>query len=165
MNVKSGLILLLALIVLPGCTSAVEVLQPAVATPQAVATVVPRAHELAVLAVDFDPPLNYTRIMSSGGVTLLVAVENRGLSEEKEVSVSARLLAPNDQSGPRELASETVCVKSLAAGEVRVVRFNQVSQLPQHDSYQLVVQIEPVAGEADAADNVRSYDIVVRTDN
>jgi len=81
------------------------------------------------------------------------------------VSVSARLLAPNDQTGPRELASETVYVKSLAAGEVRVVRFNQVSQLPQHESYQLVVQIKPVAGETDTADNVRSYDIVVHTDN
>jgi len=165
MNIKTVVVLLLVLVVLPGCTSAVEVLQPAAATPQAVATVAPCAHELAVLAVDFDPPLNSTRILSGGGVTLLVAVENRGLSEEKEVSVSARLLAPNDQTGPRELASETVYVKSLAAGEVRVVRFNQVSQLPQHESYQLVVQIKPVAGETDTADNVRSYDIVVHTDN
>jgi hypothetical protein len=162
MNVKSVLILLLALVVLPGCTSAVEVLQPMAATPQPVATVAPCAHELAILAVDFDPPLNYTRIVSNGGVTLLVAVENRGLSEEKEVLVSARLWDPADQ---RELVGETVCVRSLAAGEVLVVRFTQVSQLPRRDNYQLIVQIGPTAGETDTADNVRTYDIVVHTDN
>jgi hypothetical protein len=168
-----GLALLVALIVLSGCSPRIEMLQTAAATPVPVATVVPEAHALAILAIDFDPPfdrlragfLDYAQIVSNGGVTLLVAVENRGLSEEKDVRVSARLLDGTEQVPQRELLAETVTIRSLPANELRVVCFTQVSQLPQRAGYRLLVQVEPVAGETDVTDNYRTYDILIHADD
>ena len=160
-----GLALLLALLILPGCTSAIEVLQLATATPCAIATVTPQEHALAILAIDFDPPLDYNQVLSNGSVTLLVAIENQGLSLESNVRVTARLLDPADSSRSSDLLDETVTLKTLPAGTLRVVRFTPVSRLPLRNKYQLVVQLEPVAGEADTSDNFRSYDILTHSEN
>jgi len=52
-------------------------------------------HNLAVLAVDFDPPLEYKEIVSSKnrgeGITLLVAIENTGSVAETDVVVEVEL--------------------------------------------------------------------------
>ncbi len=51
-------------------------------------------HDLAVLAIDFDPPLEYEQIVVKGEqATLLVAVENIGLQTATDVKVKARLSA------------------------------------------------------------------------
>jgi hypothetical protein len=141
----------------------VEILQSPASTPVAITTVVPQPHNLAIVAVDFDPPLDYTKILANGGVTLLVAIENRGQSAEANVSLRARLLDPAD--GSRELLNETVEVRSLAAGEVSIVRFTPVSDLPARNHYHLVVEAQPVHGETDNSDNYRTYDIVLHPVN
>ncbi len=153
-----GLVLLAAALILPGCAPHIEVLQSPGPTPWPVATVAPERHALAVRGVDFDPPLDVFQTTTSGGVTLLVAVENRGLSAERDVRVTARLVDPGNL---RELLNETVTLPILAPGEVWIARFTQVSDLPRLPSYRLLVHIEPVQGEADTADNSASYDIVV----
>ncbi len=124
-------------------------------------TIVPAAHAVAIMGVDFDPSLNYSEITSVGGVTLLVAIKNLGLATEPKVEVRARLLDPLDPARPVVLLNEEIAVRALAPDEVRVVRFSQVGDLPLRQLYQLEVELDPVPGERDLTDNARSYDILV----
>ncbi len=157
------LLALLAALALAACQPLIEVVQPAPAAgPIApLATVAPDARGVAILGVDFDPPLDAAQITSSGGVTLLVAIENEGLVAEPIVRVSARLSDPQDPSGSGELVNETISVRSLAPHEVRIVRFTQVTELPLRSHYKLHVEVVPVAGEHDRDNNVWTYDIIV----
>jgi hypothetical protein len=98
-------------------------------------------------------------VSANGGVTLLVAIQNRGLSTETNVRVAARLMDPSDRY--RELVGEVVTLPVLTPGAVRVARFTQVSALPRRTTYRLLIQVEPAAGEADTADNAAGFDIVV----
>ena len=112
------------------------------------------------MGVDFDPPLEAGQILTSGGVTLLVALENQGRRTEPTARVTARLYDPESPRGA-DLASETITVRSLAPGELRVVRFTQVTDLPVRSRYKLAVEVSPVSGERELDDNVRMYDIIV----
>jgi hypothetical protein len=161
-GLRLGLVLMSVLLLLPGCTSAVELRVFAAPTALPAATVIPREHAIAIIGVDFDPPLDYGQLAANSGVSLLVAVHNEGLSPESDIRVKARLLDPAAQSGERELLNEIVSVKMLVPGELRVVRFSQVSALPERARYELEVQVEPVPGETDTTDNFRTYEIAVR---
>lgn len=154
--VSAGLLLLLT----AACQPAIQVFQPD-AVPMAVATVVPSPHALAVVGVDFDPPLQYEQIMAAGGVSLVVAVHNRGLYTESEVEVTAQLYDPAARGKPIPLLNETAVIETLEPGDVRLVRFGQVTALPLRGRYKLVVQVSAVTGETDRSDNVRIYEIVV----
>ena len=145
-----------------GCSSRIEVVQPDGLPLSAVATVAPREHGVTILAIDFDPPLDSADILTSSGVTLLVAVENQGISAEHDIPIEAMLLDVAGES-QRELYEETVIIPELAAGELRVVRFTQVSQVPLLESYRLRVSAAPVPGEVDLADNTRTFDIVIHS--
>ena len=161
----AGLILIAISATLLGCQSSIEVVTPAVSPTLPVVTAVPQAHAVAIIGVDFDPALDYSQILSNGGVTLLVAVENLGLATETNVELNARLLDTADEAGPRELLNDTVLIRSLAPREVRVVRFNQVTDLPVRERYKLVAELSPVLGELELSDNARSFDIVVHDGN
>ena len=159
MRVHLGAIFLMLALLLASCTPSLEVVPNSTAPLTPVSTVTPQQHDLAIVAVDFDPPLDFAQIRNNGGVTLLVAVENRGQSAEVDVRITAQLQDPNDQL--RELSREAVIVGQLNAGALRMVRFTQVSDLPLRERYRLVVSVEAVGGENDIANNSRSYDIVI----
>jgi len=159
MRVGLGAVLFVLALLLASCTPNLEVVPNARVPLTPVSTVTPQQHDLAIVAVDFDPPLDFAQIRNNGGVTLLVAVENRGQSAEADVRITAQLQDPNDQL--RELSSEAVMLGQLNAGALRMVRFTQVSDLPLRERYRLVVSVEAVAGETDIANNSRSYDIVI----
>lgn len=163
-SVVSVLLLLLAGMSVTACQPLIEVVQPppAAAPVSPPATVTPDERGVAIMGVDFDPPLEAAQIMSNGGVTLLVAIENEGQVTEPLVRVSARLSDPHDGSAFSELVNETVTVRSLAPDEVRVVRFTQVTELPLRSHYKLTVEVLPIAGERDCDNNVRTYEIIVR---
>lgn len=154
--VSAGLLLLLT----AACQPAIQVFQPD-AAPLAVATVVPSPRAVGVVGVDFDPPLQYEQIMAAGGVSLVVAVHNRGLYTESELEVTAQLYDPGARAGSALLLDETVVIETLEPGEISLVRFNQVSTLPLRGRYRLMVRVSPVAGELDETDNERTYEIVV----
>ena len=158
----SALFLVVILVALSACQPSIEFLPPNDVTLPSVATVVPAAHSITLIGVDFDPPLDYNQIVSNGGLTLLVAIGNLGNSREAAVQVTATLLDSADARQDVELLNETVTARALAPGEVRVVRFSQVSELPVRERYKLVVEISPVAGELDLDDNSRTFDIIVR---
>lgn len=161
-RVVSRLLLIFILVALSACQPSIELLQPNDVLLPSVATVVPAAHSISLIGVDFDPPLDYNQIVSNGGLTLLVAIGNLGHSREAAVQVTATLLDSAEARQGVELLNETVTAKALAPGEVRVVRFSQVSELPVRDRYKLVVEVSPVAGELDLDDNSRTFDIIVR---
>ena len=159
LRVGLGAVLFLLALLLAACAPSLEVVPDRRAPLTPVSTVTPQQHDLAIVAVDFDPPLDFAQIRNNGGVTLLVAVENRGQSTEADVRITAQLQDPNDRL--RELSSEAVMLGQLNAGALRMVRFTQVSDLPLRERYRLVVSVEAVAGETDIANNSRSYDIVI----
>ena len=148
--------------ILSGCVSYHEVLQGAPAGPAPISTVTPSEHSLAILDIDFDPPLDDWQILQRG-ITLLVAVHNQGLADEADVYISVRLTDPEADFAVRELMNDTVVVRSLPAGKMQVVAFPPFSGLPpQRERFLLEVEIEPVPGEVDTRDNVRTYEITVR---
>ena len=148
--------------ILLGCQPLIEVVPPATPIASPVATVAPDERGIAIMGIDFDPPLDPGQLLASGGVTLLLAIENQGRVVEPSVRVTARLFDPTDPSRVTDLANETVTVKQLNVGELRVVRFTQVSELPMRERYKLLVEVAPVPGERERADNVKTFDIIVR---
>lgn len=166
---RVALVLLLALVstLILGCQPLIEVVQPAAPETNAIpvpalATVAPDERGVAVMGVDFDPPLEAGQLLASGGVTLLVALENQGQVAESNVRVTARLYDPTGSGKAVDLADETVTVKLLDPGELRVVRFTQVTELPVRERYKLLIEVTPVPGERERADNIKTYDIIVR---
>jgi hypothetical protein len=120
----------------------------------------PVEHDLAILAIDFDPPLDYKELWAQREqVTLLVALENRGLSLEEEAWVSAELCDLH-QSEP--LLRQSTTLSSLAPGEVEVVRFSGISNVPLRRGYQLEVKISPVDGEWALTNNAKVYELTLK---
>ena len=78
MRVYLGAMFLMLALLLASCTPSLEVVPNSTAPLTPVSTVTPQQHDLAIVAVDFDPPLDFEQIRNNGGVTLLVAVESRG---------------------------------------------------------------------------------------
>ena len=156
---------LMALIVLTfgmaACMPGVQVVRPAEeVSPLPLPTAVPMSHNVAVVGVDFDPPLNVGVDLHTG-VTLLVAVANRGLNTEPVVNVTTRLLDPLLDGAGEDLQHETVILRDLAPDEVRIVRLASVSELPARNRYQLVIQIAPLNDEGELGDNGQIYDVLV----
>ena len=118
-------------------------------------------HNLAVLAVDFDPPLEYAEIVAlrdrGEGITLLVAIENTGTAIERGVMVSVEL-SKGDGQLPFLHKQEEIDV--IAPGEIKLVRFKD-TEIPFSYVYQLTVRAVPVDGETHLGDNEKSYDLVI----
>ncbi len=91
-----------------------------------------------ILGVDFDPPLDYIDDVRAQGVTLLVALENRGNSPVRDVRVVARL---HLEGRPERVIERTGVVAELVPGEVTVYRFPRVRSLPLRRMYRLEVQV------------------------
>jgi hypothetical protein len=143
------------------CLPGVQVVRPEGAiSPLPLPTVMPMLHNVAVVGVDFDPPLS-ADVELHNGVTLLIAVANQGLSTEQVVNVTARLLDPLAEGGGEDLQQETVILRNLAPDEVRIVRLAAVNALPPRSRYQLVVQIAPLNDEGELGDNIQTYDVLV----
>lgn len=121
------------------------------------AQIVPDEHDLAILAVDFEPQLDYEQIVNNpDGITLLVAVENTGISTETDVQIETRLFC---DEGRTIIAERSAEIASIAPGETQVVRFTQIPRPSYRPAYQLSVQAVAVPGETNLANNSRIYDI------
>lgn len=121
--------------------------------------ITPDEHDLAILAMDFEPQLDYKQIVNNpDGVTLLIAVENTGLSTETDVSIKAQLSADEGRTIIVERSTE---IASIAPGETQVVRFTQIPRPPYRPTYQLSVQVVAVPGETNLVNNSRIYDLLI----
>jgi hypothetical protein len=118
-------------------------------------------HDLAVLAIDFDPPLEYEQILVEGEqATLLVAVENLGFQTEANVKVKARLSAYEDDT---PILEKTCYIDTIAPGQIKIARFKDISHIPYRPAYRLQVWVLPVPGEIGMANNQKSYDLYINT--
>lgn len=118
-------------------------------------------HDLAVLAVDFDPPLVYEEIVArrnrGEGITLLVAVENAGVHTEQDVSVEVEL---SKDGGETAILYKEGRVDTIAPGEIKIVQFKD-ADIPFSYAYTLRVDVIPVAGETRLHDNQKQYDLLI----
>jgi len=147
---------------LVGCAGAVKIAEQ-VPTPVAdmsvAETALPVAHDLAILAIDFSPPLECKEVwVEQEQVTLLVAVENRGLCQEEGARVCARL---SDRYSLETLLSECTTLPVMAPTQVRVARFVGIWNVPYRPAYHLRVEVSPAKGERSVANNSRTYDLTI----
>jgi hypothetical protein len=163
-HIAALVLLSVAAIWTSGCTSSIQIIDRTPSTVQP--TPSPHVqdldeHNLAVLAVDFDPPLEYDEILAARdrgeGITLLVAVENTGSVSERNAVVEAELFRGD---GGELILQQQVSADAIAPGEIKLVRFKD-TEIPFSYRYQLRVRVLPVEGETRLADNVKSYDLVV----
>jgi len=156
-------VLLLAVAVSSGCVN-VEVVDRSASAldnlPVAGQEIV-QEHDLAVLAVDFDPPLNYTEIVArksrGEGITLLIAVENTGVSTEQNVLVQATL---SERSSETVYVEKQGTIETIAPGEIKIVHLRD-TDIPFSFEYTLSVSIVPVMGETRLDDNFKTYDLLI----
>lgn len=159
-----ALLFMLSVLALAGCAD-VQIVdkEPIIGAPSALANPTPPGdgtHNLAVLAVDFDPPLTYQQlVIRPQSVELLVVIENTGKVTEHEVTVRAQLSTPQN---PDYLLTQGASVASIAPGEAQIVRFARLSEIPFHMTYNLEVFVEPVVGEIDLTDNTKAFELQIR---
>lgn len=156
-------VLVLALVVLTGCVEVeVQDTTPAAATPDVFTSplqVGAQEHNLAVLTVDFDPPLDYQQlIVRDRTLTLLVAIENTGSHVEHDVTVRAQLSSPEDLD---LLLTQGASVASIAPGEIKVVSLARLGEIPFHQTYYLEVGVDAVEGEMVLSDNIKGFAIQI----
>ena len=160
--VLAGLVtLLLASPLLTGCVQ-VQVTDegPDAVTPTPYTELAtPReARDLAILGIEFNPPLRYEEVVAAGRLELLVAVENRGLSVESRVVVDAQLAGAGESDA---LVKRSETLESIAPGEVRLVRFDSIGLLPYKETYVMTVSVSAAPGETRTSDNQRVYRLSV----
>ena len=114
--------------------------------------------DLAVIAIDFDPPLRPDGLVAAGQTTLLGVVENRGRVAAEQVQVEARLLG--GESSELLLAIATT-VDRIVPGETRLVRFSGVPSLPLRSAYLLRINIPTVPDELSISNNQRTFSLRV----
>jgi hypothetical protein len=154
--------LVLVLLALAGCAD-VQVVDttPVIIAPETLTSPLPASGErnLAVLALDFDPALNYRQlIVRRQSVALLVVIENTGSSTERNVTVRAQLSSPED---PGFVLTQEAGVSDIAPGEIQIVRFSRLGEIPFHRIYHLEVTVDPVDGEKNLSDNRKAFDVQI----
>jgi len=118
------------------------------------------SHDLAIMGVDFDPPLDVDRIANHEPITLVVGVSNQGNRRETNVRLTADLWSV-DRS--QHLLHSEQTMGSIAAGNVVPVRLVNTRTPPFLTVYHLSVDIVPVDGESNTQNNSRQLDILVNS--
>ncbi len=111
-------------------------------------------HDLAIISLDFDPPLRVLHIDSAAPeISLLVAIDNKGAFTEKQVAVIATLRA---QENDEVLAQQREVVESIAPGQATIARFARFPKIPPRGGYVLTVMVEGAPAETNLADNSKT---------
>jgi hypothetical protein len=121
-------------------------------SPATVQAPVRDKHDVAVLSVDFDPPLG-SAWPADKEPALLVAIDNRGTETESALAVQVSLTG-DSQADVRAKLSEPI--SSLAPGEVKVVRFAGAANLPIRSSQWVIVEVAPTRDGAGFAKNTKA---------
>lgn len=103
-------------------------------------------HDIAIISVDFDPPLNKGDVasISLDKIALLVAVDNRGNKTERDLSVEARLMGEHEND---LIEKKSQTIDALAPGEAKVIRFPSFSRVRPRSNYYIKVEVTSIAGE------------------
>lgn len=110
-------------------------------SPLALTRQLPR-YEVAISAIDFDPPLSRQNLQDdSRPVKLVAAVENKGTMQLSKLTVVARI---ENQKGDFS-EQDQIIIDKLTPGEARVVEFDGVAplpDLPRSPSYRIRVTVD-----------------------
>jgi len=110
-------------------------------SPLALTRQLPR-YEVAISAIDFDPPLSRQTLEdASRPVKVVAAVENKGTMQLSKLTIVARI---ENQKGDFS-EQDQVSIDKLIPGEARVVEFERVSPLPvlpRSPSYRIRVTVD-----------------------
>lgn len=148
----------MALLALAGCTIDVRASTPSptVVIPSPGAG---EWHDLALVSLSFEPPLQtISSIDAARQVKLVAVVDNRGTRPELDVLVTAVLRTAD--SGEIK-AVQTSTIERLAPGEARVVRFGNLDGLPHASQYLVTVRIAQVPGESAIENNEGSLYVTI----
>jgi len=110
--------------------------------------------ELAIVGVDFDPPLDYLESIRQQGIMLLVAVENRGERPREGVRIYARLQYDRDE---RHALKRMGILPTLPPHQIVVYRFPRLYNIPARRAYTLEVRL--LSPNGDKVLNKRRYTI------
>jgi hypothetical protein len=158
-NITRILAAALPVLILAGCVQVSVLDRTATPEEQSLAATLNtrEEHDLAILAVEFDPPLDALQaVPDTGEIALRVAVENKGYRKEVGIKVTIRLLV--NPTGVL-IQEETQDVESLAPGEIRIVQFKGVLPSPHRSQYRLEIGASPVSGETRWTNNYKDYEI------
>jgi len=158
----ASLVIIAALLI--GCQTDIQVSRRPQPEQVAVRTISQSAeHDLSLLAVDFDPPLDQLELAMGQGVVLMVAIQNNGQDIERNVPIIARLYDVGRAGTRPVLLMESVAyLDEIGPGEIGIARFDRLTSLPIRSHYSLTVEIMGVTGESALADNVQRLEIVVK---
>jgi hypothetical protein len=107
-------------------------------------------HDLAVISLDFDPPLRVLQIERvASDLSLLVAVDNKGTFTERQVAIVAELRSQDDEL----LVRQRKVVDSIAPGQAAVVKVTGFGKIPARPGYVVAARVESVAGESNVDNN------------
>jgi len=125
-----------------------------VSAPITVGTATGATNDIAIMGIDFAPPLKKAeQAMPTDKITLLVAIENKGTQVESNVVVEARLLSATQEP----LLQGISRVETIAPGEVKIASFSDFAPLPPKPDYQLAIHVPGVPGETRLADNDKHF--------
>jgi hypothetical protein len=158
----ASLVIIAALLI--GCQTNIQVSRRPQPEPVAVMPTSQSAeHDLSLLAVDFDPPLDQLELAMGQGVVLMVAIQNNGQDIERNIPIIARLYDVEKAGTRPVLLMESVAyLDEIGPGEIGIARFDRLTSLPVRPRYFLTVEIMGVTGESALADNVQRLEIVVK---
>ena len=116
-------------------------------------------HDVAVISLDFDPPLRVLQIDEAhSNIALLAAIDNKGTYTERQIAVTASLRsAPDDEL----LAQRRAVVSDLAPGQATIVRFGGFTSIPARSGYVLTVAVDPAPGEQNLTNNTKSLPLLL----
>ncbi len=109
--------------------------------------------DAAILSVNFEPSSTISDTAAPDDVALVVAVDNRGRGALRDLTVTARVAAPTED---QVIAEVRESITNLAPGEAKVIRFSQRIVAPTQPTYWITVQVSPVDGEENVANNRKS---------
>ncbi len=117
-------------------------------------------YDVAVSAVDFDPPLRReTLVDAQKPVKLLAAIESKGTMALTQLVVEARITSQNGDFS----AQDRLLLERLAPGETKVVEFEGMApatMLPRSPFYRIKVSVE--GRQADAHPQNNSREVTIR---
>ncbi len=159
-------VLVLILVGLGGCAevTVVDTTPPADSAETLASPIAadPSRHDLAILGLDFDPPLDYQQlILRKQSIALLVVIENAGTATERDLVVEAQLTTPEDKD---LMLTRQATVTSIAPGEIQIVQFDPLTKIPYHTTFYLEVSIVPAEGESDTTNNQKAFEILIQRD-
>ncbi len=113
--------------------------------------------DLAIVGVDFDPPLDYVDSIRRNGIMLLVAVENRGDVPMSGVRIHATLRYGRDE---QEVLKRSGILPTLVPHRIVVYRFPRMRRIPVRQSYTLHIRLLSPGGTRVLSEREYIIDVV-----